>query len=213
VRLYPDVPSRRLGTIAYDGLAVLGLIMLAWLGYKVHGAVDRLAVLGEGVSGAGGAVQGGFEAAADRVDGVPLVGDDVADGLRGAGEGTGGNVSDLGQRGEDAAHRLADLLGVLVFALPAVFVLVLWLPARISQIQRLSTASRVLAHTGSIERERLVAMRAAFSLPYGQLLAYTRDPLGDLAAGRYDALVRAALEDVGLRPKARSSRIPAAGSG
>jgi hypothetical protein len=211
VRLYPDVRSRRLGTLAYDGLAVLGLVMLAWLGVEVHAAVDRLAVLGEGVSGAGGAVQGGFEAAAEQVDGVPVVGDEVADGLRGAGEGTGGNVADLGQRGEDAAHRLADLLGVLVFALPAVFVLVLWLPARIAQIRRLSTASRVLAHTGSVERERLVAMRAAFSLPYGQLLAYTRDPLGDLAAGRYEALVRAALEDVGLRP--RSNRTPAAGSG
>jgi hypothetical protein len=42
-------------------------------------------------------------------------------------------------------------------------------------------------------------MRAAFSLPYGQLLAYTRDPIGDLEDGRYDALVAAALEDAGLR--------------
>jgi hypothetical protein len=44
-------------------------------------------------------------------------------------------------------------------------------------------------------------MRAAFSLPYGQLLEYTRDPLGDLAAERYDPLVAAALDDAGLRPK------------
>jgi hypothetical protein len=44
-------------------------------------------------------------------------------------------------------------------------------------------------------------MRAAFSLPYGQLLQYTRDPLGDLEDGRYDALVAAALEDAGLRPE------------
>ena len=42
-------------------------------------------------------------------------------------------------------------------------------------------------------------MRAAFALPYGELLRFTRDPLGDLEAGRYDALVDAALDDAGLR--------------
>ena len=31
------------------------------------------------------------------------------------------------------------------------------------------------------------------------LLQYTRDPIGDLEGGRYDALVAAALEDAGLK--------------
>jgi hypothetical protein len=53
------------------------------------------------------------------------------------------------------------------------------------------------------ERRRLLAMRAAFGLPFRELLPYTRDPFGDLAEGRYDALVEAALADVGLRPRAR----------
>jgi hypothetical protein len=30
-------------------------------------------------------------------------------------------------------------------------------------------------------------------------LGYTNDPLGDLAAGRYDTLVSAALHDAGIR--------------
>ena len=46
-------------------------------------------------------------------------------------------------------------------------------------------------------------MRAAFALPYEQLLAHTRDPLGDLAAGRYDGLVDAIAEDAGLRVTAK----------
>jgi hypothetical protein len=58
-----------------------------------------------------------------------------------------------------------------------------------------------LADPGSRERQRVIAMRAAFALPYGQLLEYTRDPLGDLAAERYDGLVAAALDDAGLRPR------------
>ena len=41
-------------------------------------------------------------------------------------------------------------------------------------------------------------MRAAFGLPYDELLALHPDPLGDLADGRHDALVAAALADVGL---------------
>jgi hypothetical protein len=199
VRLYPDVPARRLATILRDLVALLALVLLAWLGLAVHDAVDRLAVLGEGVNNAGSAVQGGFESAAERVEGVPVVGDDIAGGIRGAGEGTGGNVAELGERGENAAHRLANLLGVLVFGLPALFVLARWLPPRIAQARQLTAASRVLAEPSSSERRRMIAMRAAFGLPYGQLLQHTRDPLGDLAAGRYDGLVEAALDDAGLR--------------
>jgi hypothetical protein len=57
----------------------------------------------------------------------------------------------------------------------------------------------VLGERATEERRRLLAMRAAFSMPYGQLLQYTRDPIGDLEGGRYDALVAAALEDAGLK--------------
>lgn len=199
VRLYPSVRSRLLATLLRDLLAILALVLLAWLGLAVHDAVDRLAVLGEGVNSAGSSVQGGFESAAEKVEGAPVVGDDIADGLRGAGEGTGGNVAELGARGESAAHRLADLLGLLVFGLPALFLLAHWLPPRIALVRQLTAAARVLAEPKSLERERLIAMRAVFSLPYGQLLQYTRDPLGDLAAGRYDQLVAAALDDAGLR--------------
>lgn len=199
MRLYPDSRVARLQALGRDALAIVLLVLLAWLGVAVHDAVDRLAVLGEGVNDAGSAVQGGFESAAEAVDGIPVVGDEIAGGLRGAGEGTGGNVAALGRQGEDAVHRLAKLLGLLVFGLPAVLVLTSWLPARVAQIRRLNAAARALAEPTSPERRRLIAMRAAFGLPYGQLLQYTRDPLGDLADGRYDALVAAALDDAGLR--------------
>jgi hypothetical protein len=78
-------------------------------------------------------------------------------------------------------------------------VLTRWLPGRIDQVRKLRAASSVLGERATEERRRLLAMRAAFSLPYGQLLRYTRDPLGDLEGGRYDALVAAALEDAGLK--------------
>jgi hypothetical protein len=129
----------------------------------------------------------------DLVDKLAVLGE----GVRKAGAAiplVGDPVEDLGRDGENRVHSLANLLGALFFAFPAAMVLARYVPRRLAQIRTLTTASRVLEGG----EPRLVAMRAAFSLPYGQLLAYTRDPLGDLAAERYDPLVAAALEDAGL---------------
>ena len=200
MRLYPEVGPRRAATLARDAAVALALLALAWLALWVRSQVNELAVLGEGVRGAGGAISGGFEAAADGVDDAPVVGDELADGLRAGGEATGGNVDELGREGEDAVHDLADVVGALIFALPAGLLLVWYVPQRIAQARRLSAAARALADADDPARRRTIAMRAALALPYGRLLAYTPDPLGDLAAERYDALVRAALAEEGLRP-------------
>src|SRR3954451_785614 len=168
MRLYPDVPRRRFATISYDLLLVVLLVALALIGLKVHDAVDQLAVLGEGVRKAGGAVPFGI----------------------------GSPVEDLGQRGEDGVHHLANLLALVTFGLPAAVVLWHFLPRRMNQLRRLRVAS--LALSGAPERE--LAMRAAFSLPYERLLLFTEDPLGDRAGGRYEPLVAAVLDDAGLKP-------------
>jgi hypothetical protein len=172
VRLYPQPSGQRFATLAHDVLLLLVLVLLGWLGLKVHDAVDRLAVLGSGVKKVG--------------DTVPLV---------------GGPVSDLGQEGEDSVHYLANLLGLVTFGLPALIVLWWLLPPRLAHIGRMTAASKVLRDANDPQRRRVLAERAAFSLPYGRLLRYTEDPLGDLAAERYDPLVAAALDDAGFRPR------------
>jgi hypothetical protein len=203
MRFYPNIPSRRASTLGRDLLTLALLVLLAWIALKVHDAVDRLAVLGEGVNEAGSSIEDGFDSAADAVDGTPIVGGELADGLRGAGEGSGGNVAELGQEGEDKTHQLADILGLVTFFVPATFLVLRVVPSRIAQVRQLTAAERVLLQRETPERRRLIAMRAAFDLPYGQLLAHTRDPIGDLEQGRYDSLVEAVLEDVGLRSSRR----------
>ena len=200
MRLYPDLPGRRLDLIARDLATVLALVLFGKIALEVHEAVDQLAVLGEGVESAGNAVSGGFDSAADAIDGTPLVGDELGDALRGAGSGSGGEVADLGRGGAGAAHDLADLLGLLFFLLPSTLLLVFVLPPRVRQVRRLNAAVRVLREPATPERQRLLASRAAFGLPYGVLLEYTDDPIGDLLEGRHEALVRAELEQYGLRP-------------
>ena len=168
--LYPEVRGRRARTLLGDALVLALLLLFAWLGKEVHDAVDRLSVLGEGVREVG--------------DAVPVVGDPVAE---------------LGVRGEESVHRLATILGLLVFGLPSAVLLARTVPERLRQIRALTAAEQVLRADATLEQRRLVAMRAAFSLPYGVLLRHTRDPLGDLGAERYEPLVAAALEDAGLR--------------
>jgi len=98
-------------------------------------------------------------------------------------------------------HDLANLLGFLMFAVPAAVLLVTTLPARIRQVRELNAVERLL-DTSSEERRRLIAMRAAFSLPATELARHTRDPMGDLAEGRYDPLIEAAYDQAGLRRRA-----------
>lgn len=199
--LYPDLPDQRRAQIIRD-MAVAALIAaFCWCGLKVHDLVNDLAVFGSGLRAAGNSVQGGFGSVADAVQGIPVVGGQLGEAFRAAGQGTGGNVADLGQAGIDAVNGLATALGCFTAFLPILVLLIAVLPRRIRRVQDMS-AARTVTHIDLLdpERQRLLAMRAAFGLPFRELLPYTNDPFGDLAAGRYDALVQAALADVGLRP-------------
>ena len=198
MRIYPDTPNERGRAVSRDAFTLLTLFVLGWLAIKVHNAVDELAVLGTGVRDTGNAVQDGFGAAADAVSDLPVVGGEVGDALRDAGEGTGGEVADAGRAGEERVHDLANLLGVLFFAIPASILLLLTVPGRVRQIRELNAATSLLADPISEERRRLIAMRAAFSLPARDLIRHTKDPLGDLETGRYDGLITAAFEAEGL---------------
>jgi hypothetical protein len=202
MRFYPDIPHRFANRLVADVLVLVTVALLALLGLKVRDTVDKLVVVPQGVSETGSAVQSGFRDAAGAVGHVPVIGGDLSDALSGAGEGSGGRVEKLGQEGVDRTHRFADVLGLVVFGVPALAVLAWYLPGRMALVRRLNAASRVLDPGVSPERRRLVAMRAAFALPYQTLLRYSDDPLGDLAAERYEPLIAAVLEDSGLRATA-----------
>jgi hypothetical protein len=201
IRLYSEVPEQRRKQIASDVVVVLLVILFVWIGKIVHDAVGSLAVLATGVKEAGLTVEGGFQSVADAVSGVPVVGESIGNAISGAGDGTGGNLAELGQSGEDAVFMVARIVGFVTAALPILVLMAVVLPRRVRRVRHMSVASRVITDLHDPERRRLLAMRAAFGMPYDELLEHTPDPLGDLAAGRHDALVAAALADVGLVDK------------
>ncbi len=203
MRLYPQLPGARSRTIAADLVVVALLVVFAWAGMKVHDTVIELNALSRGVTEAGTAVNSTFGKVADAVDDVPLVGGPLGDGLRAGSGVTAGNVAKAGAAGGRAVDRTANALGWATFALPALVLLAVFLPFRVIQVRRLTRAHRMLGTappTG--ERERLLAMRAAFGLPWAALAGHTRDPIGDLESGRYEPLVAALYADAGLRPPA-----------
>jgi hypothetical protein len=198
VKLYPDVPARRNATIARDVLLVGLLVLFGWLGWRTYLRVESLTVVADGVEEAGTSVEDGFDSAAGAVDGLPVVGDDLSGALTDAGDDSGGEVAEYGRQGAEDIRQLATLSGLLVFGLPAAVTLLVMVPPRVRQIRRMHQARAVLADVHDPERRRLLAMRAAFGLPFETLLRHTRDPLGDLAADRLDGLVEAVLEEAGL---------------
>jgi hypothetical protein len=114
-------------------------------------------------------------------------------------------VVELALTGDTAIHRLALVLGWLTFLVPVAFLLVLYIPIRVAQVRRLRASQMVYRDQHNPERRRLLAMRAAMSLPVDHLLDYTSDPIGDLVRGDHGALVEALLADAGLAPLAVSS--------
>ena len=171
---------------------------------RCNDTFDDLASLGRGVKDAGDSVQTGFEDAGGLVSDVPVVGGSLDDAFSEVGAQSGGNTAALGERGEAAVEDTARLLGWVTFVLPTLIVLLWSVPRRIARVRRQSAAARLLGGTATNgERRNLLAMRAAFNLPYDTLLAYTPDPIGALAEGDHEPLLRALFEDSGLRAPSR----------
>ncbi len=203
MRLYPSLPGPLRRTLALDLLVAALLLLFVWLGFRVQDAVLELNSLSRGVTQAGGAVQETLRRAGEAIGGAALLGGQLREALQEAGGQTGGTVAATGREAEARVNSLADLLGLLTWYIPTNLLLLRYLPDRLAIVRRMTAGARVLgAGPLTPERRRLLAHRAAYGLPHAALLRHTRDPLGDLEAGRHDALVAAEYEAAGLGPPA-----------
>ena len=113
MRLYPASATARTRTATRDLLVVGLLILFAWTGMKVHDGILELTSVGRGIQDSGraisattrntaGAVEGAFADAGNAVDGIPLVGEQLAGTLRNA---PSGATSALRPRATSRAAR------------------------------------------------------------------------------------------------------------
>src|SRR5215218_4456392 len=135
MRPYARTPWRAVRQVVADLLAV-GLVLAAVrLARVLHDLILRLAEPGRQLARTGEDLAANLHQAAERVGGLPLVGDDVRGPLDRAGQAAGTLVR-AGQEQQAVVGQLAMLVAVLVVAFPVLVLLVTWLPLRLRFARR-----------------------------------------------------------------------------
>jgi hypothetical protein len=207
MHLWSERPGARIRQIVAD-IATLTWVAI-WISISVglYRFLAQLAGAGRFITDSGNGLDGVGLRLAGALQGIPLVGEGAADGIR---TGFSAAADPMIQFGGDLERLLiiiAALLGLLLAAVAVVPWLNRYLPWRIAAWRRLNAGARVIrrrrfarsAPIAHAELERILASRALHRLEYDELLEFTPDPFGDWVAGRHERLARAELDRVGLR--------------
>ena len=174
---YAQVAAHRTRQIVGDVVVVVLLVLALVLALEVRQAVLSLGAAGEQLVSAGTRLEGAFDDAAGAAGDIPLVGDTVAGGLRPGAE-AGAGVAAAGQAQVDAVEAVANWTAVVIVGLPAVLLLLIWLPLRL-RLARRAAMALALADSG---QEDLLALRALTRLSPQRLADVCHDVAGDPAA-------------------------------
>lgn len=170
--LYASSPRRAAAQILTDAAMLTWVLACAAIAELARRAVVAVGRAGQSLSDHGDAVGRSFDSAAERVSGVPLVGDRVAGPLRDAAS----SVHDLATTGSAQAHdagRLAWLVFTALFVLPLVPALLAWLPPRVRFVREATAVRRYVRAAPDLE---LLALRALVHQPMHRLTRVAADP-------------------------------------
>lgn len=164
MKLYADSEAVRSRQILTDTL--VGLWCLVWFvgGYIVHQLISALAIFGRMLESTGRDLAGGLGGAADRTGGVPLIGDALS-GPLGQARDASERLVNAGIAEQQAVHRIALALGLVVALAPTLAVLALWLPRRWGWVVEATAASQPVDPSAEQARRELLALRAAVRQP------------------------------------------------
>lgn len=202
--LWSERTGPRLREIGADLATAAWLTIWAVLGIRLYSRLAEFAGAGRLIRDGGNNLRETGGEVANVVQGIPLVGADAAVRIRDAFGVTADPVVQFGTDLERLLLIIAALLGLIVVAIAIVPWLNRYVPWRVARVRRLNAGARVIrrgllhAHEQRHELHELLASRALHRLDYDQLLEYTPDPFGDWKARRFDRLVQAELETVGL---------------
>ena len=203
----------RLREMVADAATIVWVGLWVVLGIRLYGGLAELAGAGRLIRDGGIGLRNTGGEVAGAVEGIPLVGENAAAGIRDAFGTAADPVIAFGLDIERLLLIIAGLLGLMIVLIAVVPWLNRYVPWRLARIERLNAAARVIRPAAvanaprldADELNRLLASRALHRLEYAKLLEFTRDPFGDWAAGRLQGLVQAELESAGLRMPSRAS--------
>ncbi len=212
MHIWSERPGSRAREIGADVVTLLWLTIWLTLGIRLYAFLANLAGAGRLVREGGAGITSAGETIGSALEGLPLVGEGAASGVRGALAGAGDPLITFGTDLERLLLVISALLGLLLVATAVVPWLNRYLPWRLAKWRRLNAAATAI-HGSRLksrqlipapEMETLLASRALHRLEYDELLEFTPDPFGDWLSGRHERLAEAELDRVGLRaPSAR----------
>lgn len=160
--------------ITADVFALLWTVLWWFLGRALDGAIRAVAGIERGAVTTLTGMRDQLETAAEQASRIPAVGpglrkpfDEMAASLAGLANGLSGQASGI--------ENIATLSGALVFAIPFLTMLALWLPRRL-RFAALTREMRELA--ASPQGVELLAMRALITEPLRALTSVDPDPVG-----------------------------------
>jgi hypothetical protein len=214
MRFYPDLLDRRIAWMLADLLALAWTALWVDAGHVVERLFARLDVIAVGVINAGRTFDGwilSFESAVPS--GVPYISDFLRQTANALKVHSGDPLIASGQAGYQAIHMLALVLGVITAALPIALLALIYLPRRLRLISDMRgihvTVRRALARPElTPQMLEILAGRAIYTMPYQELLQYSRNPAEDWYSRRFEPLARAEMARHGLAVE-RYFRLPA----
>jgi hypothetical protein len=200
---WSETPGRRRREIAADVGTWIWVAIWAVIAFRIHNAIADVAEAGRALERGGEAIRAAGTQVGSSLDGLPVVGHTAGDVARNALGGASEPFVFVGSELVDLITLIARLLAILILGVALVPWLTRYLPWRAARLAELRSATTAIRRrpdaAGSDAIDRLLASRALHRLSWADLLAYSSDPIGEFASGRYEDLARAELESVGLR--------------
>lgn len=207
MHIWSERGGARAREIAVDIATLAWIVLWVTIGIRIYGFLANLAEAGRLVRLGGVELYDAGDSIGGAFEGIPLVGEGAAGGIRDAFAAVGDPLVAFGTDLERALIAIAVLVALLIAAAGLVPWLNRYVPWRMERWSRLNAATRVIRRrrfasatpVPAPEIERLLASRALHRLEYDELLRFSPDPFGDWSVGRHDRLARAELDKAGLQ--------------
>ncbi|MEU0962864.1 hypothetical protein ABZ328_25465 [Micromonospora aurantiaca] len=198
MKIYADRFPTAVRQFLTDLLVVVWVYAAIRFALWLHDVVEKLAVPGQKLEGAGGGLADNLADAGGKVGRVPIVGDELTAPFTRAAD-AARSVAEAGRDQQELVGQLALGLTVAVLVFPLGLVLFGWLPLRLRWMRR-AGAAKALA--GAPAGRDLLALRALAGQPLSKLTRIAPDVAeawrrGDDAT--VDALAALELRELGLR--------------